>query len=274
MLKAKQSGEIGIYCMGRSIGKFVPYTVHAFLAGDTLIDTGTIYARKEFARALEGKRITTILNTHHHEDHIGNNNFLQRRFNADIYAPHDALFYLENPHRIGLRFYQRFVWNLPEPSQGKTIGERITCSGYTFETIPTPGHCPDHICLYEPDKKWLFTGDIYCGRVVRYLRSDEDFNTTLSSLKKIASLDIDTLFCCLKGAVTNGKEALLDKIRYMEKLKAKVMELYHQGISPKKIRQRLLGKEDAMFYLSNAHFSKQHVVDSILSEKQALGIRR
>ncbi|MBN2298987.1 MAG: MBL fold metallo-hydrolase [Deltaproteobacteria bacterium] len=271
MLKVKQSGVVGIYCMGRSIGAFVPYTVHAFLAGDTLIDTGTIYAQRELARALEGKRITTVLNTHHHEDHIGNNHFLQRRFNAQVYAPHDALGYLEHPHKIGLRFYQRFVWNWPEPSHGIPMGERITCPGYTFEAIPTPGHCPDHVCLYEPDRKWLFTGDIYCGRAVRYLRADEDFHTTLSSLKKIASLDIDTVFCCLKGAVPDGKGALLEKIGYMEGLKAKVIELHNQGASPVKIRQRLLGKEDAMFYLSNAHFSKQHVVDSILSEKTGTG---
>jgi len=271
MLRVKRSGEVGIYCMGRSIGTFVPYSVHAFLAGENLIDTGTIYAQREFARALEGKRITTVINTHHHEDHIGNNRFLQCFFNAEIYAPQRALDYLEQPRRIGLRFYQRFVWNWPEPSFGKPLAERITCPGYTFEVIITPGHCPDHVCLYEPEKRWLFTGDIYCGRVVRYLRADEDFHTTLSSLKKLASLDTDTVFCCLKGEVPDGRNALLDKIAFMEELREKVLHLDYQGISPAKIRQRLLGREDAMFYLSNAHFSKQHVVDSILSEKTGAG---
>lgn len=149
MLKENQSGEVRSYCMGRSIGSFVPYAVHAFLLGDTLIDTGTIYAQTEFARALENRHITTILNTHHHEDHIGNNHFFQSRFDATIYAPPDALDYLEHPHDLNLRFYQRFVWDWPEPSQGKPLEESITCAGHTLEVIPSPGHCPDHICLYE-----------------------------------------------------------------------------------------------------------------------------
>nr|HOO46493.1 hypothetical protein [Deltaproteobacteria bacterium] len=102
---------------------------------------------------------------------------------------------------------------------------------------------------------------------VRYLRADEDFHETLSSLKKLASLDIDTLFCCLKGEVPDGRNALLDKITFMEELKEKVLDLDNRGIPPATIRQRLLGREDAMFYLSNAHFSKQHVIDSILSGK-------
>jgi len=266
MLKTKQSGEVTSYCMGRSIGSFVPYAVHAFLIGDTLIDTGTIHAQREFSQALEGKPITTIINTHHHEDHIGNNHFFQSRFNTAIYAPYDALSFLEHPHDIGLHLYQRFVWDWPEPSQGEPIGESITCAGHTFEVILTPGHCPDHICLYEPERKWLFTGDIFCGKIVRYLRADEDFHTILSSLKKLAELDFSILFCCLKGAVEDGKTALLDKIGYMENLMGTVMDLHARGLSPRTIRKKLLGKEDAMFYMTGGHFSKQHVIDSILAQ--------
>ena len=265
MLKAKQSGSVTSYCMGRSIGSFVPYAVHAFLVGDTLIDTGTIYAQQEFAQALEGKPITTIINTHHHEDHIGNNHFFQSRFNTTIYAPRDALSYLEAPHDIGLHLYQRFVWDWPEPSLGQPLNKRITCAGHTFEVIPTPGHCPDHICLLEPENRWLFTGDIFCGRIVRYLRADEDFHAILSSLKKLADLDFSTLFCCLKGIVQDGKAALLSKIGSMEKLMEKVMDLHAQGLSPTTIRKKLLGREDAMFYMTGGHFAKQHVIDSILS---------
>ena len=257
MLSTKQSGDVTAICMGRSIGKFVPYKVHAFLIGDTLIDTGTIYAQREFAELLKGCHISTIINTHHHEDHIGNNRFVQDMFASTIYAHPDAL--------GNLRFYQRFVWDCPEPSQGKPIGYSITCSGHTFEVLQTPGHCPDHICLYEPRQKWLFTGDIFCGKTIKYLRADENFHTTLSSLKHLATLDVKTVFCCLKGIVYKGKAALESKINSMEDIKATVIDLYGKGNSPAKIKKMVLGREDAMFYLSNGHFSKQHVIDSILS---------
>jgi glyoxylase-like metal-dependent hydrolase (beta-lactamase superfamily II) len=38
-------------------------------------------------------------------------------------------------------------------------GETITCGDFNFEVMPTPGHAPGHICLYEPEKKILFSGD-------------------------------------------------------------------------------------------------------------------
>jgi glyoxylase-like metal-dependent hydrolase (beta-lactamase superfamily II) len=38
-------------------------------------------------------------------------------------------------------------------------GETITCDDFSFEVMLTPGHAPGHICLYEPDKKILFSGD-------------------------------------------------------------------------------------------------------------------
>jgi glyoxylase-like metal-dependent hydrolase (beta-lactamase superfamily II) len=267
MLKIRHSEDVALFHMGRSIGSFVPYSVYAFLTGDMLIDTGTVYARDEFVTALKDTSVRMIINTHHHEDHTGNNQIIQRMYNSSIYAHPDTLPYLENPEAINLRFYQRFVWDWPEPSQGKPIGECITSSENTFKVIHTPGHCYDHICLYEPDRKWLFTGDIFCGRTVRYLRADEDFHIILSSLKKLAELNFDTMFCCLKGVISDGKSALLSKIDYMEKLKSNVQDLNTQGHSSRKIRKILLGREDAMFCVSGGHFSKQHVIDSILSRK-------
>ena len=38
-------------------------------------------------------------------------------------------------------------------------GERIKVGDFDFEIIWTPGHSPGHICLYEPNRKILLTGD-------------------------------------------------------------------------------------------------------------------
>jgi hypothetical protein len=53
----------------------------------------------------------------------------------------------------------------------------------------------------------------------------------------------------------------------MEELKDKTLELQENGLPPHKIRRHLLGYEDGMFYLSNGHFSKQNVIDSIIGTK-------
>lgn len=264
MIKTRRYGELTAFCMGRSMGPIVPYAVHAFLVGDTLIDTGTLYARRELFEALKGSSISTIINTHHHEDHIGNNLAIHDAFGASIHAHEKALPFLADPKTIGLKTYQHIVWGLPEKSVGQALGGRMSCAGLSFEVIHTPGHSIDHVCLFEPERGWLFTGDLFCGRIVRYLRRDEDFSGILSSLKRLAELDFKTVFCSLKGIVEDGREALEAKISFMERLAEEVVELHRAGHSPRWIRRKLLGHEDAMYYLSTAHFSKEHVIESIL----------
>ncbi len=265
MIKIRTYGEVTAFCMGRSIGPLVPYRVYAFLMGNTLIDTGTAYARDEFMAALRTKRVSTVINTHQHEDHIGNNTVVHDAFGAAVYAHEDCLPYMADPAALKLKAYQRFVWGLPERCSGSPLGKSISCDGTTLQVIPSPGHSVGHVCLYEEKTGGLFTGDIFCGRAVRYLRRDEDFEEILSSLKNLARLDISTIFCSLKGIVNDGSAAIAAKIACMEDLKRQVRELADTGLSPREIRIRILGYEDAMHYLTAAHFSKQHVIDSILA---------
>jgi len=97
-----------------------------------------------------------------------------------------------------------------------------------------------------------------------YLREQEDFDTILSSLKRIQALNFDIIFCGLKGIIKNGKEALAEKIQNMEKLQNQVQEMAKQSIDPRKITLQLLGKEDSMARLTSGDFSKLHVIQSIL----------
>lgn len=267
MIRVREWGEVTGFLMGRSMGPYVPYTVHAFLVGNTLIDTGAVHAREDFMHALAGRPVGAVINTHHHEDHIGNNTPVRQLFGAKVYAPEEALPFIADPYKLGLRFYQRVVWGCPDPSEASPLGASIELPGHVFQVIHTPGHSPDHVCLLEPDKGWLFTGDLFCGRTVRYLRRDEDFELILSSLKKLCTFDFSTIFCGLKGRVENGREALEAKIEFMEELKVRVMDLHRAGCSRREIRKRVLGREGAMYYLTATHFSKQHMVDSILNQE-------
>jgi len=142
----------------------------------------------------------------------------------------------------------------------------VTTSRRCLQVIPTPGHCPDHICLYEPAGGLLFAGDIFCGKRIAYLRADEDFNRTLESLKRLAALDIRTIYCGLKGVVEDGGKALKEKSRGMEELRDRALELQEKGLTPREVRLRLLGLEDRMYCITGGHFSKQNVIDSILGK--------
>ena len=84
----------------------------------------------------------------------------------------------------------------------------------------------------------------------------------------MSKLEIETIFCNLKGVVENGKEALLRKIEKMEQLRDRVLKLQENGLSPQSIRQEVLGKEDAWNLITGGHYSKQNTIASILSGKR------
>lgn len=265
MFQVKQHGPVTVFKMGRQVGNFTLYPVHTFLLDETLIDSGTIHVDREFFAEMGKRRITTLINTHHHEDHIGNNRRLQDRVGVEILAHPKALFYLKHPEALKLHLYQRWVWGWPEPSVGKPIGPLVDTGRFTLEVIPSPGHCADHICLYEAAQGWLFTGDLFCGRGFKYLRADEDYPTILNSLRRLRSLAFDTIFCSLLGVVNHGKAALGRKIAVMEELEAQTRQLHEKGIPPRIIRKRLLGREGGMRWVTGGHYAKQNTVDSILN---------
>jgi len=268
MLKIYEHGPVTQYLMGRSPMGFLLYPVNAFLVGDTLIDTGTNRARRPFLAALKGKKIARIVNTHHHEDHVGNNREIQERFGIPAYAHPLALPFLETPRLNRLRPYQRIVWDWPEPSAGTPLGKSVDAGGFRFDVIPSPGHTDDHVCLYEPERRWLFTGDLFCGTAFVYLRWDENYSVILGTLQKLAKLDIDMIFCSLKGAVAKGGDALKRKISRMEELHSRVMDLHGKGLPPERIRDQVLGKDGSWNIITGGHYTKMNAVNSIITGKR------
>ncbi len=268
MLKVSQEGAVTLFYMGRSPMGFLLYPVYAFLAGDTLIDTGTGRARRPFLRALQGRGVGKIVNTHHHEDHTGNNRAVHEMFEAPIYAHQKALPYLADPGLNRLRPYQRIVWAYPEPAEGEPVGAEIQAGAFRFRVMETPGHTDDHICLYEPERRWLFSGDLFCGTGFVYLRSDENYLRILSTLKELAKLEIDTIFCSLKGAVNDGHNALARKIARMEDIRDRVLDLHAKGMPRVRIKKEIFGNEDSWNLITCGHYSKQNTIDGIIGGKR------
>ncbi len=267
MTPLREFGSISIIRMGKRIFGNLLYPVHCFIIGNTLIDTGSKSGRAAFLADLQPFDIKTVIITHAHEDHIGNNHIMQEKFKVQTFAHEEAIDIIENPKLLKLLPYQKIAWELPEPSTAQTIGDSIAIGNLKFEVIHTPGHSEGHICLFEPTNGWLFTGDLFLGRKITYLREHEDFYQTLNSLKKIAALNITTVFCGFKGIVKDGKAAIQNKIDYMEKLRDEVLALAETELNPKQIRRKTLGKEDIMCYMSGHDFTKLHLIERILDKK-------
>lgn len=74
-------------------------------------------------------------------------------------------------------------------------GEIITTGKFNFRVIWTPGHSSGHICLYEPDKKILFSGDHILPKItpnisVHPQSIENPLGRYLKSLQDMRQLDV------------------------------------------------------------------------------------
>ena len=170
-----------------------------------LIDTGlgvcNIY---EQVRRLTDKPVTAVA-THIHWDHIGGHKYYQ-----EFYAHEAELDWLNGRFPLPLQAVKNMVTDrceLPEDFcidgyaifQGKPgrlldDGDTIDLGGRTIQVLHTPGHSPGHLCFWEDEKGYLYSGDlVYEGTLFANYPST-DPQSYLTSLEKIALLPVKQIF--------------------------------------------------------------------------------
>lgn len=94
-------------------------------------------------------------------------------------------------------------------------GECLSYGGHTLRCILTPGHTPGHMCLYEPEKKWLFTGDHILfhisPNICRWETMPDALGSYLKSLQAVRNLPADLLLPAHRpetGALRDRVDAL------------------------------------------------------------------
>ena len=73
-----------------------------------------------------------------------------------------------------------------------TEGDTVSTDLGTWQVVTTPGHAPSHICLYQPERRLLISGDHLLGRVSLYFdvgHSPDPVAEFLDSLDKVEGLD-------------------------------------------------------------------------------------
>lgn len=268
MLKITPFGKVTRLDIARTMAGKGRYWTTAYLVDGLLIDTGCAHCAQELVRALESQEIKRIVNTHSHEDHIGANGLLQRRQpGLHIYAHPAALPVLADPHREQpLHPYRRLFWGWPEPSQARPLadGEYVHTEHLSFQVLYTTGHSPDHICLYEAEQGWLFTGDLFVGGQERALRAGYDIWQIIASLKRIAVLPAEWMFPGSARLRQDVAGELGRKIAYLEELGEHVLNLDRQGLPVGEIVRRLLGGPLWIEWVTLGHFSRRRLVFSYL----------
>jgi glyoxylase-like metal-dependent hydrolase (beta-lactamase superfamily II) len=162
------------------------------------------------------------------------------------------------------------MWGWPEPSSARplTDGQVVETRDHRYRVVYTPGHSADHLCLFELDYGWLFTGDLYVGGRDRALRAGYDIYQIIDSLRTIAELPVTTLFPGSARVPEDAHAALAAKIDHLESLGERVRELDRRGISVGGIARRLCGKPMWIEILTLGHFSRRRLVLSYLRRNQ------
>ncbi|WP_419811035.1 MBL fold metallo-hydrolase [Bacterioplanoides sp.] len=247
---------------GFRVGRFnagINTTFIVYRIGDTLIDAGPANQWRFIRDELQPVEIKRLLITHHHEDHAGNASRIARLKNLLPYAPELGRQKIATGYRTP--WLQQLIWGRLVPAQTQSMPEKMQLDdGTEIIAVHTPGHAKDLTCLFFPQQKYLFSGDMYISRSLKMLRADEDLAQLITSLEALLALDFEVLFCPHNGIVEQGKQALQDKYNNLTELCQRAADLHQQGKAEAEIILSLVGKEGMLAKITGGNFSKQNLI--------------
>lgn len=96
-------------------------------------------------------------------------------------------------------------------------GDTISFDPFDFTVLSTPGHSPGHICLYEPRRKYLFTGDFILPEITPNISlhpqsGDNPLGDYLKSLEEVHDLEINFAFPG-HGPAFSGARQIIEAIQ-------------------------------------------------------------
>lgn len=128
-----------------------------------IIDPGCYFEeeRKELLTYIEkeGLKVTRLLNTHCHLDHIFGNRLVAKTYGVGLEIHMLDKIVLDRSPEIGKMYNVPFEPS-PEPVRYLEEGEKIRFGEYELEVLFTPGHSPGSVCFYNVDQQVLIGGDV------------------------------------------------------------------------------------------------------------------
>jgi len=112
----------------------------------------------------QGVTVTHIINTHGHADHTNGNVTAVELTGAPVAAHPDA----------------------PDtPDASLSDGAQVSVGDVCLTVLHTPGHCPDHLVLYEQTHRFVITGDLLFVGKVGGTKTENDARVEWESLSRL-----------------------------------------------------------------------------------------
>ena len=249
-----------------------PIPVWTYFVDGLLIDTGSRHTQRAVLQTYATYSIRQIALTHFHEDHAANAAALARQHHCPVRCGAETARLITQSYP--LLPYEHYWFGPIDPCSAAvgvavldTFPEPFETEQHRFLPIATPGHCPDHHVLLEPDEGWLFSGDFYVGNL-RVFRQGENIYQQIEAAKQVLSLDFDTLFCGHKPVLKAGKAAVQRKIDHLQRIVDCALEGEKEGLSEAEILSKSGLREDwfMRFFTSN-DVAVTYLVRSALRDK-------
>jgi glyoxylase-like metal-dependent hydrolase (beta-lactamase superfamily II) len=241
-------------------GRLAGYEVSAYLLHGVLVDTGFVRGGVALAAALDRLRPRGAIVTHWHEDHAGNAPLLAARgLPLRMHPECEATLRTRPP----VKLYRHLVWGWTP---------RLDAALRDFDPaplsiVPLPGHTPDHVAVWDAERRILVSGDLFLGVKVRVAHRHEAPHRLLESLRAAATLEPRLLLDAHRGPVPDGAAALRAKIAWLEETIGLIEQGHSRGEAPRGIARRVLGREGLVGYASGGEYSKLAFVQAVLDER-------
>lgn len=263
MIRSSDYGDVRYFQMARTFFGRAIYWTGVYLVDDVLVDSGPPNLATDVRRLVRELGVRRCVTTHHHEDHSGNHALLAGELGITPLAHAAGAASLGRPDPEP-QLYRRVAWGVRAPARVAALDEWLETTRFRLRVLHTPGHATDHVVFFEPERGWLFSGDLYLAPRLRYLRADEDVYAMIASLERVIALEPRELFCQHRGRVADGAAMLRGKRDFLVELGGTIHALHGNGLGEREIARALPGSDLLWRVWTGGDFSKRNFVRAFL----------